>query len=282
MVASGCLGGGHHTASRLEVTVRIATSPADTATGRVAFRTQHYSLTCGRPPAGTLPNPTGACTAIADLELPHNRTACRRPARPVMGSVVVSGSFRGKPIHLRLTTEGWCGASADLRRDYAALLLPDPAIVPDVVGLPVLQAAAVLQRAGFTVSVATSMTFGSLAPMPLAKGESAAAGVLAERGTDVALTFRSRCCMSSPVGTTGRDRMPRLIGLDARQAIDRLRQAGLNWVIRLRPVDAATGPILDSALVVQQLPEPGAALVRGNGGVTVPQLTVDYGQSSGG
>jgi hypothetical protein len=263
----------------LEVTVRVVKSTGDTAGGKVTFRTERYSLNCERPPGGSMPNPARACTAVADLDLPHNQTACRGPVRPVMGSVVVSGSFRGRPVHLHLTTELWCGASADLRRDYEALLLPNPGIVPDVVGLPVLQAAAVLQRAGFTVSVPASITFGSLTPMPLADGESVAAGELAERGTDVALTLRSRCCMASPVGTTRRDRMPRLIGLDARQAIDRLRRAGLNWVIRLRPVDTAGTPILD-AFVAEQLPRPGAALVGRRGGVRIPEFTADYGHSS--
>lgn len=229
-----------------------------------------------------MPNPAVACAAVADLGLPHNRTLCRGPAGPVMGSVTVSGSFRGKPVHLHLTTERWCGASADMRGDYGALLLPNPGIVPDVVGLPVLRAAVVLQRAGFTVSVPASITFGSLTPMPLAGGESVPAGELAERGTDVALTLRSRCCMASPVGSARPGRMPRLIGLDARHAIDRLRRARLNWVIRLRPVGTATTPILDSALVVEQLPQPGAPLVGRRGGVRIPEFTADYGQSSGG
>ena len=142
-----------------------------------------------------MPNPANACTAIADLGLPHNPTSCKEHGRPVMGSVRVTGSFRGEPVHLHLTTADWCGASADLRRDYAALLLPDPAVVPDVVGLPLLRAVAVLQRAGFTVSIPTSTAFGSLTPIPLTDGQSVTAGVLAERGSDVALALRPRCCV---------------------------------------------------------------------------------------
>jgi hypothetical protein len=198
-----------------------------------------------------------------------------------MSSVSVTGSFRGKPVHLRLTTAAWCGASADLRRDYQALLLADPEVVPDVVGLPVLRAAAVLQRAGFTASIPTSMAFGSLTPMPLTAGQSVTAGALAQRGSDVALTLRYRCCIGSPVQTSRRARMPRLVGLDARQAINRLQDAGLDWLMRLRPVNTAGGPLLDS-FVVQQSPHPGASLAGRDCGGRIPEFTADYGQSSNG
>jgi hypothetical protein len=198
-----------------------------------------------------------------------------------MGSVTVTGSFRGKPVHVRITSAEWCGASADLRQDYEALLLPDPAVVPDVVGLPLLRAAGVLQRVGFTASISTSTAFGSLTPMPLTDGQSVTAGALAERGSDVALTLRNRCCIGSPVGTSRSVRMPRLVGLDARHAIGRLRHAGLNWLMRLRPVETASGPILAS-FVVQQWPRPGASLIGRNGGIRIPEFTADYGQSSNG
>jgi hypothetical protein len=280
IVASACLGRDHHASSGLRITVRVATSAAATAQGEVAFRTERYSLTCGRPPRGTMPNPANACTAVADLGLPHSPTSCEGQRGPVLGSVSITGSFRGKPVHLRITSAQWCGASADLRQDYAALLLPDPAVVPDVVGLPVLRAAGVLQRAGFTVSITTSMVFGSLTPMPLADGQSMTAGVLAERGSDVALTLRPSCCVGSHVGTP-HARMPRLVGLDARHAIRRLRNAGLNWVMRLRSVDTAAGPILGS-FVVQQSPRPGSSLIGRNGGIRLPEFTADYGQSSNG
>ena len=278
MAAPACLGS-HHAANGLEIKVRAATSIADAAQGTVAFRTDRYTLNCDRPPRGTMPNPADACTAVADLGLPHTTEPCHETGRPVLGSVRIKGYFRGRPVHLRLTTAAWCGASADLRRDYEALLLPDPAVVPDVVGLPVLRAAGVLQRVGFTVSIATSMAIGSLAPMPHVDGQSATAGVLAERGSDVALTLRYGCCIRSPGGTAGAARMPRLIGLDARRAVRRLRQAGLDWLMRLRPVQTAGVPILDS-LVVQQSPRPGASLVTRRGRVRIAEFTADYGQSS--
>src|SRR2546427_105013 len=180
MVTSACLGRDHHASSGLEITVRVATSTAASAQGEIAFRTDRYTLNCDRPPRGTMPNPANACTAIADLGLPHNPTSCKEHGRPVMGSVRVTGSFRGEPVHLHLTTADWCGASADLRRDYAALLLPDPAVVPDVVGLPLLRAVAVLQRAGVTVSIPTSTAFGSLTPIPLTDGQSGTAGGVAD------------------------------------------------------------------------------------------------------
>jgi hypothetical protein len=273
MVASACLGSSHQS-SRLGILVRVASS-----TGETDVRTVRYSLDCGRPPQGTMPNAVDACTAIADLGLPHTRTACPGDVQPIMGSVAVTGSLRGKPVHLRLTTAQWCNASADLRHDYTALLLPNPGVVPRVVGLPIVRAATVLQRAGFTVSISAWTVFGSLEPMPLAGGQSVTPGLLAERGTDVALTLRSRCCMSSPLGTTRRVRMPRLLGLDARHAINRLQHAGLYWVMRLRPVDTASGRILQS-LVVEQLPHPGATLIRRDGGLRIPEFTADYGHSS--
>ncbi len=278
VTASACMGSDHR-GSDLQVTVRVATSISDQ--GRVAVRTERYSLNCDRPPRGTMPNAADACTAIADLGLPHNRTSCKGHGRSELGSVSVTGSLRGKPVHVLLTTAKWCGASAGLRQDYESLLLADPAVVPDVIGMPVLRAAAVLQRAGFTASIPTAMAFGSLTPMPLANGQSAAAGVLAERGSDVALTVRHRCCIGSPVGTSRTARMPRLVGLDARHAIKRLRGVGLNWLMRLRPVIAAGGPLLDS-FVVQQSPEPGASFVGRDGGARIPQFTADYGQSSNG
>jgi hypothetical protein len=227
-----------------------------------------------------MPNAADDCTAIADLGLPHTRTACHGHGQPVMGSVVVTGNLRGKPVHLHVTTAQWCGASADLRRDYVALLLPDPGVVPKVVGLPILRAATVLQRAGFTVSIPAS-TFGSLTPMPLADGQSVRPGLLTERGTDVALTLRYGCCIGSPVATASKARMPRLVGLDARHAIIRLRQAGLYWVMRLRPVDTASQSIL-GAFVTEQSPHPGATLIRHDGGLRIPEFTADYGQSSSG
>lgn len=275
MVASACLGGDRHASSGLEITVRAATS-----TGGAAFRTEDYSLNCDRPPRGTMPNPANACASVADLGLPHNRTPCLGHGQPVMGSVTVTGSLRGKPVHRRITTADWCGASADLRQDYTALLLPDPAVVPDVVGLPVLRAVAVLERVGFTASIPTSTAFGSLTPMPLADGQSVTAGALAERGSDVALTLRSGCCIGSPVASLDNARMPRLVGLDARHAIRRLRNAGLEWLMRLRPVATAGGPILDS-FVVQQSPRPGASITR-DGNIRIPEFTADYGHSSNG
>jgi hypothetical protein len=280
VAASACLGSSHQS-SRLEIVVTVATSAGDTSQSIVASRAVRYSLDCGRPPTGTMPNAADACTAIADLALPHTRTACRGHAQPIMGSVTITGNLRGKPVHLRLTTARWCDASADLRRDYAALLLPNPGVVPKVVGLPILRAATVLQRAGFTVSISAWTVFGSLEPMPLAGGQSVTPGLLAERGTDVALTLRSRCCISSPVGSSRRVRMPRLVGLDARDAISRLRHAGLDWVIRLRPVDTASQPLL-MAFVAEQLPHPGVILIRRHGGLRIPQFTADYGHSSNG
>lgn len=228
-----------------------------------------------------MPNPADACTAVADLGLPHNRASCQgQPGPPVTDSVTVTGSFRGEPVQLRITSAEWCGASADLRQDYAALLLPDPAVVPDVVGQPLLRAARVLQRAGFTASIATSTAFGSLTPMPLTEGQSVTAGTLAERGSDVALTLRKGCCTGSPAGTPRRVRMPRVVGLDARHAIGRLRRAGLDWLMRLRPVEVASGSILNS-FVVQQSPQPGASLRGRDGGIRVPEFTADYGRSTG-
>jgi hypothetical protein len=281
MVTSGCLGNDHDSPSGLEITVRVATSPGDAGRPE-AFRTERYSLDCGPPPRGTMPDPAVACAAVADLGLPHNRTACQTLGPPVMGNLVVTGRFRGKPVDLRLTNASWCGASADVKRDYEALLLPNPAVVPSVVGLPVLGAAAVLQHAGFTISIAASTSFGSLMPMPLVDGQSVTAGVLTERSTDVAVTLRSRCCLGSPVAGKPRVRMPRLVGLNARQAISRLRHAGLGWVIRLEPVVAASHSILDSAFVVSQSPQPGVTLAFLRGGFHIPQFTADYGQSSNG
>jgi hypothetical protein len=281
IAASACMGSDHHASSDLEITVRVATSTAAIAQGEIAFRTERYSLNCDRPPRGSMPNPANACTAVADLGLPHSPASCQGQREPVMGSVTVTGSFRGKPVHLRITTDAWCGASADLREDYEALLLPDPGVVPNVVGLPVLRAAGVLQRAGFTASIPTSMAFGSLTPMPLIDGQSVTAGVLAERGSDVALTLRSGCCTGSPDGTTGRVRMPRLVGLDARHAIGRLRHAGLDWLMRLRPVETASGPLLD-AFVVQQSPQPGVSLRGRDAGIRIPEFTADYGESTSG
>jgi hypothetical protein len=277
IAASACVGSHHRASNELEITVRAATS---TAHGEVAFRTDRYTLNCDRPPRGTMPNPADACTAVAGLSLPHtNPTPCEGHARPVLGSLSITGRLRGTPVHLRITTAAWCGASADLRQDYQALLLPDPAVVPDVVGLPVLRAAGALQRAGFTASITTAVAFGSLRPMPLTDGQSVAAGMLAERGSDVALTLRNRCCTRSAGGTTSRARMPRLVGLDARNAIARLRHAGLDWLMRLRPVETASGPILDS-FVVEQSPRPGASLIR-DGGIRIAEFTADYGQSNG-
>jgi len=280
MVTSACLGSDHDSPSGLEITVRFATSPGDAGRPE-AFRTERYSLDCGRPPRGTMPDPAVACTAIADLGLPHNRTACQTLGQPVMGTLVVTGSFRAKPVDLRLTTASWCGASADVKRDYEALLLPNPAVVPSVVGLPLLGAAAALQRAGFTVSIAAPTSFGSLMPMPLVDGQSVTAGVLAERSTDVAVTVRSRCCLGSPGAGKPRVRMPRLVGLNARQAISRLRHAGLEWVIRLEPVAVASHSIL-GAYVVRQSPQPGVILASLRGGFHIPQFTADYGRSSNG
>jgi len=154
MAAPACLGS-HHAANGLEIKVRAATSIADAAQGTVAFRTDRYTLNCDRPPRGTMPNPADACTAVADLGLPHTTEPCHETGRPVLGSVRITGSFRGRAVHLHLTTAAWCGASPAVRRGGQALLLPEPAVVPDVVGLPVLRAVAVLQRAGLTGSSAT-------------------------------------------------------------------------------------------------------------------------------
>jgi hypothetical protein len=129
--------------------------------------------------------------------------------------------------------------------------------VPNVVGLPVLAAAARLRRAGFAVTV-PRFSLGSQIPEPVVTQESPAARSMLVRGDAVTLKLGDRCCIGSPVVSTTRALlMPRVVGLPLDVALREVASATGFYGVSVPAVKATLQPLLATFTLAKQWPRPG-------------------------
>lgn len=94
-----------------------------------AVLVHHYSLNCGLRPTGSMPNPTAACAAIADLRhqsVTSGGTSCigvlsgNKAYPPTTASL--TGRFHGARINWRFdASSSWCNKSLPVLRDLWTL-----------------------------------------------------------------------------------------------------------------------------------------------------------------
>jgi PASTA domain len=166
LLAVGCIGG---SSTGRHATLRIAFGPDDGSPGLVI-----YHLSCG-PDRGTVADPAAACVALAHhprlTSPPRNTGSCGGTIGA--WSVTIAGTYRGDPVRVRYgTCDGqvyqWMhiasytpcpGNFTDFtcaRGPYAfgrAHLRDLYVRVPNLVGMTVTQATAILRRHGVRVTV---------------------------------------------------------------------------------------------------------------------------------
>jgi beta-lactam-binding protein with PASTA domain len=144
-------------------------------------------------------------------------------------------------------------ALAPVRVDAA----PRQVTVPDVIGQPVNSAEARIHRAGLTVRlIGPSSGEGRR----FVRAQNPAAGAKVRSGAQVRLTFRWVSDDQAPPSgpdASRRVRVPRVIGMSPRAAVDRLQRAGL--AARLLGDDDDE----KRRVIVSQHPAAGASVKRG-------------------